>query len=340
MRHELLCTRDAWADAALVRRFLAAQLTLGRIALFLGAGVSAALGLPTWGTLVQRLYASAGRDLPDVPLDLAVQLFLDRVCDNDRGRFRNAVRDALYEGFQLRPERAPALLTALAALTMGSQRGRASQVVSYNFDDLLEAYLEWHGFLVVPIAGDRAWADTADVRVYHPHGLLPYDPARREASADIVLDRTSFDAMATEAGARWRQTLGGIARSHSCIFVGLSGGDRGLTSMLAQAWRDHAALSEGLPYMGVRFAMTDDGLNGVWANGGVFTVSVDSHDAVAPYLMEICQEAAKLRTDANGIVTSQRTPDENPHTALPAASQPKRLDPPVDLTRPARSSPA
>jgi hypothetical protein len=315
MVYEPLCARESWEDTVLVRRFLATQLTLGRIALFLGAGVSAALGLPTWATLVQRLYASAGRDIPmEVSLDLAVQLFLDRVCKNDRERFRNAVREALYEGFEVRPERAPALLTALAALTMASQRGRASQVVSYNFDDLLEAYLEWHGFLVAPIACDRAWADTADVRIYHPHGLLPFDPARRTPSADIVLDRTSFDAMATEAGARWRQTLGGIARSHSCIFVGLSGGDRGLTSMLAQAWRDHAAVSEGLPYMGVRFATTDDGLNGVWANGGVFTVAVASHDAVAPYLMAICQEAAQLRAAATGIVASQGIPDAHAFT--------------------------
>lgn len=298
MAHQPLHLQQDWADPVLVRRFLATQLTLGRIALFLGAGVSAALGLPTWATLVQRMYASASRDPPDAPLDLAVQLFLDRVCNNDRARFRAAVREALYDGFQPRPERAPPLLTALAALTMASQRGRASQVVSYNFDDLLESYLEWHGFVVASIASDRAWMDTADVRIYHPHGLLPYDPSLRESSTDIVLDRTSFDAMATEAGARWRQTLGGIARSHSCIFVGLSGGDRGLTSMLAQAWRDHAAAAEGLPYMGVRFATTDDGLNGVWANGGVFTVAVASHDAIAPYLMQICQEAAQLRNPA------------------------------------------
>ena len=285
-------------DPLPVRRFLATQLTLGRIALFLGAGVSAALGLPNWATLIERLYLSADRRLPDVPLDLAVQLFLDRVCNNDRVEFRAAVRAALYDGFEPRPEREPPLLTALAALTMASQRGRASQVVSYNFDDLLETYLEWHGFTVTSIASDRAWADTADVRIYHPHGLLPYDPSFRESSTDIVLDRTSFDAMSTEAGARWRQVLCGIARSHSCIFVGLSGSDRGLTSMLAQAWRDHAALSDGLPYMGVRFATTDDGLNAVWANGGVFTVTVASHDAIAPYLMHVCQEAAQRRNPA------------------------------------------
>jgi hypothetical protein len=47
--------------------------------------------------------------------------------------------------------------------------------------------------------------------------------------------------------------------------------------------------------MGIRFAISDDGLDGVWANGGVFTVRVQSHDDIAPYLMQVCQEAARIR---------------------------------------------
>jgi hypothetical protein len=61
----------------------------------------------------------------------------------------------------------------------------------------------------------------------------------------------------------------------------------------------------------VRFATTDDGLNGVWANGGVFTVDVASHDAIAPYLMAICQEAAQLRAAATGIAASQGVVDDH-----------------------------
>ena len=57
-------------------------------------------------------------------------------------------------------------------------------MITFNYDDLLEIYLEFHGLVVEPIWRDEHWASNADIRIYHPHGFLPLDP-RHGRSDDI-----------------------------------------------------------------------------------------------------------------------------------------------------------
>jgi hypothetical protein len=168
----------------------------------------------------------------------------------------------------------------------------ASTVVTYNFDDLLELYLEWRGFVVDSISEDIHWSNTADVRIYHPHGLLPLDPRRRKISKYVVFDRNSFDASRGSDGRLWRELIGVLLRTHSCIFIGLSGADANLTSALNEAWKYHIARNENLPFMGIRFTdNTGDAHTSVWEAGGVHTVVLD-YPELPSYLYKLCQKAA------------------------------------------------
>jgi hypothetical protein len=292
----LLRDRDFYDDPSRLKDFLAEQLFNGRLALFLGAGVSTRFELPTWISLLERLAAQAGIALPDElgPED-AAEWLLTTCFGNDRLAFARAVHLALFQGCDasFASLRQSDLLAALGALVMTSSRGSAG-VVTFNFDDILETYLRLHGFDVASIASAPAWNSRTDVKVYHPHGLLPI--GHPEASTPVVFTRKDFDAIVGKNDVVWRQVLLGVSRSSTCLFIGLSGNDSNLTSLLDETNTSHPARLRGDIFWGVRFsANASDPRRMTWENRGVFQQVVASHDELPTWLFEIAQKAAALR---------------------------------------------
>lgn len=102
------------------------------------------------------------------------------------------MKAALYDGIALDFAKISQnrLLSAIGSLVMASRRGSAGKVITLNFDDILELYLEFHGFTTAAIHDGRHWAPQDDVVVYHPHGYLPLGHAND--SDTIVLGTTDF----------------------------------------------------------------------------------------------------------------------------------------------------
>jgi hypothetical protein len=286
---------DVWRDESWLKDFLAKQLTLGRLSLVLGAGVSMGLGLPSWQVLVDSLYARAGQTLVDgQSLEVAAERLLNTGFGGDRVKFAEAIRLALYEPIKSHPRLAETseLMASLGALVMSSSRGRVSNVVTFNFDNLLEEHLESRGFVVRSIDALPAWSDVGDVTVLHPHGLLPRDTdiAIRRG---VVFTQHDFAAIIGKEKDLWRQKVTEILRSHTCLFIGVSGGDMNLVSMLQSSGPEHCSRPDA--FWGVRFSGPSDPMSGQWEARGLVNVSLSAHSFLPAWLLDVCQRAAKLR---------------------------------------------
>ena len=235
-----------WSNRDSVISHLAIQLARGRLSVFVGAGLSYNVGIPTWDPLLGQLCGEHGMDFPPIgyptnptPLSLAGEI---RSKFSDTSAFLDSVQRNLYLNSKIdfADLAADKTLVALGALAMSSARGGVASVLSLNFDDCLECYLEGCGFVVDSVSEPGHWASRADITIYHPHGFLPSD-ASRTRSKDIVFDQASFSDVTGRRDSSWYQRLVTILRNSTVLLIGIGTGDANLLAMLKNASEDHPA---------------------------------------------------------------------------------------------------
>lgn len=298
--------KSAWNEEAVLTSHLAGQLNRGRLALFLGAGVSQFFGLPSWRDLVNTISGRMHEPslAPDADPLLRVAAIREKHFKNNTPRFLLVVRDALYENVDgdFEKLRLNTTLSAIGSLVMASRRGSASQVVTLNYDDLLETYLEYHGFFTASVFSSRHWRQNADTVIYHPHGYLPR--THEVASEDIVFGTDDFlKILRPDTANLWRPLLETLMRTHTVIYIGLSGADLHLQSLLAPLSEFHAIQNDRIAYHGVRFGLKFNAGDDVSVNmekWGVYTHLIDQYDQIAPFLFKICQDARVMRVSIEG----------------------------------------
>lgn len=287
-----------WENSDCLEDYLARQLKRGCLALIIGAGISHPFGLPDWPGLLSRLYESksATPDPGKRPEALAEEFKL-LYFSNDIDGYLDAVRMALYRGVEINFEtmRQNHSLAAIGALAMASSRGNVAHLITFNFDNLLEIYLGYHGFSVASIFSESNWAQRADVTIYHPHGYLPAERAAKHSNS-IILDQKSYAQTVGREGGVWYQRLLPILRTHTCLFIGLSGDDANLDSLLIASKEKHAYHLDNTAFWGVRFTIDNDpGRLLIWKDRGIFTKVVSNYETDLPiFLFRICQKAAVL----------------------------------------------
>ena len=288
----------SFEDPISLKSFLARQLHGGRLALVLGAGVSMGYGLPAWGELMDKAFVFAGRARPPRLSDEEAADVLLEAVGHDDLVFARMIRRALYDGFSLdfASLRSIDLLGSLGALAMASLRGSVTALVSFNFDDLLERYLQFHGFYLRSIPQLPAWSGRADATVYHPHAFLPSNGGDDEITAGIVLAQTHYDRVVGQNVNQWRMQLLQIFRSNTCLFIGLSGKDTNLRSILEDVKGSHARDSAAHAYWGVRISDDEtDPLQGIWRDKGVYQETLGNYNELPEWLLDVCQRAAVIR---------------------------------------------
>lgn len=282
--------------ASLVKR-VGSRLYRQQIALVLGSGLSANLKLPTWPKLIDSMFILSGKTAPAtlVNLDKKAEYLFRDVCKKDNVKFNALVRKALYPSkAKLSPRDLEGcrLLFAITTLVSPSLRGSVSEVITFNFDDVLEMHLRNCGLLVKSIHAEYHMRDRADLSVYHVHGLLPFSNSIAE-SESIVLRRDDFlDILTTNS--LHRAHVFGIMRRSFVLFVGVSGDDDNLAS-LARQMKSHHGITGA--YWGLAFVRGSKEKAEMWRDWGVFPVMTRKHSDAEDLILDIVKSAAVLATE-------------------------------------------
>ena len=146
---------------------------LGKVSLFIGAGVSKSAKLPLWRELLERLIMVLGRkgihvDYSKISKDADnSNLIIGRALRKAFGSeplFVQAVRDALYQN----PSSPGSLVDTIAGLI--ANHSNIERVITYNFDDVLEQRMIKDCCSVT----DNNRIDPETFPIYHVHGFLVF----------------------------------------------------------------------------------------------------------------------------------------------------------------------
>jgi SIR2-like domain len=287
---------EAWEDP---RDILASQLRAGRFALVIGAGVSTGFGLPDWDRLIEALAIRFGKiKSPDVSNeDFSEDLW--RAAGRDDLVFASNVRECLYDKYSLRMDGLSdkPLLASISAMARPAKRGSVVHIISFNFDDLIEEYLSYYGILVQSIAELPAWdSNLAAVKILHPHGLLPIQ--RALPVTPIIFTQYDYDRIVGDITQRWRSRLEMIMSSNTCLFLGLSGKDNNLMSIVARVGKFHVSKGRCDKFWGVRISCNENDIYRMkWEQRGICQYTLENYASLPAFLCEVCRRATALDAD-------------------------------------------
>ncbi len=227
---------------------LAGALKEGSLALLLGAGCSTGMNLPGWHETVNTISSETAANNPGKAHLLSSKLFTSRARAGELfARMKTvrsilgdteyliAVRRELYRNHPHGISKEPtALLRAVGAMMMSSKRGSVREVITLNFDSLIEWYLGFHGMVAQAISRWPCLLYEADAQIYHPHGYLPISDEFGEKSEMVVFDTREVDRH-LPGNTSWQQVFKQLLTSRVILAIGLSGRDYLLRSLIYRA---------------------------------------------------------------------------------------------------------
>jgi hypothetical protein len=220
----------------------------------LGAGASYLSGIPRWRALV---VSALQRSVSDTAIPAHITTTLDnldrsltaqvRFVESSlgvRAAFRSHLFDCLYENYDPSFNRNPTLSATVAFILnpSGSRREALHDVITYNFDNLIElaiAARQTHRrspLLVRPVYSFSEYEDGGlprEVRVYHPHGFIPHASTFSESlDVPIVFSETDYHEHYLDYNYWANQLQLAAFDRHTCLFIGLSLTDPNLRRLL------------------------------------------------------------------------------------------------------------
>jgi len=281
-------------------RWRARQLTL-----MVGAGTSAAVGIPLWpdliahlvGAYVEKTYAptlgSGAVDAIRATLqDELRSLSPIQTAEFIQSRLSNPelteiLRDCLYRNARP-PNSSSPLLRAIVALHAGLHG-----IVSFNFDDALERALDQGGLLYTSIVSGRDLAGMKGLPIYHPHGFLPRSG---KGSESIVFAESQYHSQYMASHTWTNVVVQRLLLESTCLFVGTSLSDPNLRRMIDLAHRENDAAQHF--YIAVSPRASDqyqpavlEILQAAHESMGITPVWLEHYDQVSAFLGEINQTA-------------------------------------------------
>lgn len=218
----------------------------GNIVLFLGAGVSSSAKMPAWKDLLKNLMAEVKmlkgdslkafteldshiyKECGDSNLIMARYLETAIQLSDKNADFMKLIQQHLYS-----ENHSSELLTDLALIVKSR---KTDEVITYNFDDILEQELVKMGLKesinFTSIARDAEVADHNNLPIYHVHGIIP---EHSDTADTVVFSEKEYHNRYRNAY-HWSnvEQLHAMMRKH-CFFVGLSMQDPNLRRLLDTA---------------------------------------------------------------------------------------------------------
>lgn len=213
------------------------------ISFFIGAGVSIASGLPGWNTLLERMLSDNnfhdhlnGNDLnrisdncgsSSIVLGRFIKSYYERHDQQklSKERYIDIIHDALYKDFNKNFE--SPLITQLMDLI---KTGNITEIITYNFDSILETYLEKEKIKYYPVFNNNA-PQAGLLPVYHVHGFIPMGKGRIDTPMPVLSEEQYHEVYANAYNWGNVEQLHALNRT-TCFFVGLSMNDPNLRRIL------------------------------------------------------------------------------------------------------------
>lgn len=220
---------------------------LGNNVLFLGAGVSMSAKMPSWNELLEGLMSEvkqlkeptliAFKELSSHVLNecgdsyLIMARYLQTAIHqyNKNANFSELIQKYLYNG-----RNKSDLLDALSSIV---QLKKVSEVITYNFDDILEQNLKNKGLSdpgdFTSISKDAEIKGHNTLPIYHVHGIIP----EHGATDTVVFSEEEYHDRYSNPY-HWSnvEQLHALSRRH-CFFIGLSMNDPNLRRLLDVAYK-------------------------------------------------------------------------------------------------------
>lgn len=318
----MMVTMYDWTSQVKLIEFLARKLATGNLILVLGSGISHAFGLPKWEGLVQNLYNDKGVGLADedrLDLNKAVQKFREKHFQGtDTQEFLDCIHRALYKKtppdfhqlFEIDSTASPldikkqisnlrALAAISAVLSMAKATSQEALAISFNFDNVLENYLQYNGISAQPIYGNSWRKNNDQIKIYHTHGFLPFFPrdpdlslSRSARSSSVVLDKASFEEVEGDYLNPNNQNFLYAIRQNFPIYIGLSANDPNMKNLMQQSHKGHPNIEEGNLFCGLfitRHAQDFDA-----KSTRVFPMEIKEHEEGYLLLMKVCQRCVEI----------------------------------------------
>ena len=184
-------------------------------------------------------------------------------------------------------------LVSLCSLLQGGIRGCAREVVTFNYDDLIESFLHLHGHpycAVTPLP--TVLTPNHGTTVYHPHGYLPLQDASPHEPPFLVLSKQSYDKMQSGRQSHWEDFIAWVLTVRIGLFIGMSGRDPAFTRYFRKAQELAGGLRGGRP-LAFAVLLGDDNLpRDEWLDSRIIPLEFEDSTAVAEFLALVCQYAA------------------------------------------------
>lgn len=287
---------DQWDSDFVRTSFLVEQLKNGALSLILGAGVSVSFKLPQWSDLITYMEELMGVTCPASYVgNLEKAEWLKNQCCDD-AEYIEYVRSALYKKgtiFDLESLSLLTTLNAITALSIPSRRGHINNILTFNFDNILEIYLRYYGLMVTSHANSNQYNESSDVNIFHMHGYLPNDIRIEQSSKHIIFDKLSYDNLNGYTFWEWYPKVANLLRTNTCIFIGLSGEDENMDRFLKDTKKKHAYIESGDLFWGVSFVKDPDtAIAQRWENWGIYPIAISDFNEIPKQLFDIAQRAS------------------------------------------------
>ena len=223
----------------------------------------------------------------------------------DSASWHAIVRRALYRGANeysfdamFHPE-----LVSLCSLLTGYRRGSVREVITFNYDDLIQSYLRLHGHpcnVVSPVP--FVLSPNFGTTFYHPHGYLPLLDTKHRGTPFIVASKRSYRRVqsgTTRQVDGWRQMIASLLSTRIGLFLGVSGTDNILELYFDQATELAGKSMQVRPLgfailLGTGNRPTED-----WLTDRIIPLEFGTPTDVARFLAQICQQAASLASESS-----------------------------------------
>jgi hypothetical protein len=188
----------------------------GKLALFVGAGISVGCGLPDWRDLIAQVASRIWKADSDL-LDLIVhenQIISARHAKRVSKTHLNAIiADCLYD-------REITLSDNIVAIAECGIK----KICTFNFDDLLEeAFLTLGIEVNVVLEGDPYDSLSDEAVVFHPHGIVERGSESQELGlAKLVISEDNYNDLYSNPYSWANVLLLSLLTNYSVVFVGMS----------------------------------------------------------------------------------------------------------------------